>query len=590
MRLLLLSISFLLIAHLGFSQVVPVKRTADWSKSGLTDSLSYSQHSINLTSSKLDTSGKTDVQPEIQAAMDSIAISGGGTVNLPPGTFRMESYLNFPSDVRLKGSTSDSTFLQFHGNSSGINMHGNNTSKTFTLNAGYTKGSDSLILDSTNHLNPGDFVEILQNNGSWDTQEAPWAINVTGLISRIEKIENQKIFLSNNLSMDLDSSLNPRLKIINPIQNAALECLHIEKIDSIDDATAHNISLAYAWNCRIKGVESAKSAGAHIRVSQSAHNNFYGNYLHDSYQYDGGGTRGYGLMFTHHANYNKAENNIFEHLRHAIMTKAGANSNVIAYNYSKDVYRTENPQDASGDISLHGHYSFANLFESNIVQNIFIDHYWGPSGPYNTLFRNRAEDYGIVMTNGNPNTTNKQNFVGNEVSLNMYSQYILSGSNHFEYGNNIKGMTKPSNTSNLPDSSMYLSSPPEFWDHNIPWPAIGYPHSLDDNSIPAKKRYANGHPLTLCSCESIKDTTTSVRDKTIARSKIYPNPAKHSIYVEIPRAEGKIKIYSLQGSLIYSQAIDKTHEKIELNGFSNGTYILELRNRENVMRKKFIKL
>lgn len=591
MRIKCLFILLLLFSQLGFSQVIPEARITNWSQAGLKDSVSYEQNSVYFTVSQLDSTGATDVQQEIQAALDSIATLGGGTVMLPPGTFRIESSLAIPSNVRLKGSTSDSTFLSLYNNS-GITMHGSNTSTTIPLTAGFTKGSDSLLLDSTNHFNPGDFVEIRQDNGSWDTQPASWAENVTGMISRIEKIENQKVFLSNKLSMDMDSALSPRLTIINPIQNAALECLHIENKDSVQGGTAHNISLSYAWNCRITGVESAKSAGAHIRVSQSAQNNFYGNYLHDSYQYDGGGTRGYGLMFTHYASYNKAENNIFGHLRHAIMTKAGANSNVIAYNYSRDVYRSEQPQDASGDISLHGHYSFANLFESNIVQNIIIDHYWGPSGPYNTLFRNRTENYGIMMTNGNPNTSDKQNFVGNEVSMvsNSNSQYIITGTDHFKYGNNVKGMTMPAGTGNLSDSSMYLNSAPDFWDHNIPWPSIGYPNVLDENSIPAKNRYANGKALTLCSCEDIQDTTTFIKENNLEQSKIYPNPAKASIYVEIPETGGTMKIYSTHGKLLFSRTIKSKTEKLEINNFSSGIYILELQQHDHVIRKKFMKL
>lgn len=577
--------------HWGLSQIIPEPRMANWSKAGLTDSVSYAQNSVELTLSQPESTAVVDVQPKLQAAMDSIATLGGGTVKLPPGTFRLETSLAVPSNVRLQGSTADSTLLYFYGNS-GITMHGSKTSITVPLQSGFTKGSDSLSPDSIQHFNPGDFVEIRQDNGSWDTQPASWAENVTGLISQIEKIENQKLFLSNKLSMDMDSALNPRITIINPVQNAALECLHIEKKDTSQSTTAHNISLVYAWNCRITGIASAKSAGAHIRVSQSAHNNFYGNYLHDSFKYDGGGSRGYGLMFTHSASYNKAENNIFEHLRHAMMTKAGANSNVIAYNYSRDVYRSESPHDASGDISLHGHYSFANLFESNIVQNIIIDHYWGPSGPFNTLFRNRTKNYGIIMTNGNPNPTDKQNLVGNEVSMssNTNSQYMITGTDHFKHGNNVKGMTMPQGTGNLSDSSMYLDSVPAFWDNNIPWPAIGYPNALEANIIPAKNRYNTGQSLTLCSCQTIPDTTTYVKEDNLEKSELYPNPAKNAIYLKTPLTEGTVKIYSQYGKLVFSRDIKDNPEKIQIGDFRSGIYILELKDQHHVIRKKFMKL
>ena len=75
------------------------------------------------------------------------------------------------------------------------------------------------------------------------------------------------------------------------------------------------------------------------------------------------------------------------------MAKQGANGNVFAYNYSLDPYRSEDPHDAGSDMLLHGHYPFANLFEGNIGESIIVDDTWGPAGPYNTFFRNRADLY-----------------------------------------------------------------------------------------------------------------------------------------------------------------------------------------------------
>ena len=57
------------------------------------------------------------------------------------------------------------------------------------------------------------------------------------------------------------------------------------------------------------------------------------------------------------------------------------------------------PSDAAGDLVLHGNYPYANLFEGNILQNLVVDDSHGLNGPYNTFFRNRADNYGIVMSN-----------------------------------------------------------------------------------------------------------------------------------------------------------------------------------------------
>jgi hypothetical protein len=125
--------------------------------------------------------------------------------------------------------------------------------------------------------------------------------------------------------------------------------------------------------------------GAHVMIEYSKNIEVSGCYIHHSFGYDGSGTRGYGVCLRQHASDCLVENNFFRFLRHAMMVKEGANGNVFGYNYSIEPNRSEPIADFSGDISLHGHYAFANLFEGNIVQNIIIDQFWGQSGPHNTF-------------------------------------------------------------------------------------------------------------------------------------------------------------------------------------------------------------
>jgi len=169
-------------------------------------------------------------------------------------------------------------------------------------------------------------------------------------------------------------------------------------VDMPAEGGGYNIYFDYAVNSRVSGVESDSSSGSHVYISRSAQIKVEGSYFHNAFAYDGVSTHGYGVTLAHHSSGSLIVNNIFVYLRHAMMVKTGANGNVFAYNYSRDPFRSEAISDFSGDISLHGHYPFANLFEGNIIQNIIIDHYWGPSGPRNTFFRNRAELWGIIMT------------------------------------------------------------------------------------------------------------------------------------------------------------------------------------------------
>ena len=61
---------------------------------------------------------------DIQAAIDFINASGGGTIQLDVGTYTLTSDLTLPSDVSLIGVGRDSTVLDFGGNAAGILLKG----------------------------------------------------------------------------------------------------------------------------------------------------------------------------------------------------------------------------------------------------------------------------------------------------------------------------------------------------------------------------------------------------------------------------------------------------------------------------------
>jgi hypothetical protein len=228
-----------------------------------------------------------------------------------------------------------------------------------------------------------------------------------------------------------------------------------------------------------------------------------GCYFHDAFIYDGTSTAGYGVTMIQHNSDSKVENCIFKHLRHSMVAKQGANGNVFAYNYSLDPFRSEDPHDAGGDMLLHGHYPFANLFEGNIGQSIIIDNTWGPAGPYNTFSRNRADLYGIILFDQSVNS-DKQNIVGNEVTNtdSLKGNYYLQPNHHFTYDNNIKGLIQPANTNVLDDRSYYLTGKPYFWNVSSSWPSIGGANVLNSGTIPAKERYLSNQNKTICLKES----------------------------------------------------------------------------------------
>ncbi|MFZ7113735.1 MAG: T9SS type A sorting domain-containing protein, partial [Bacteroidota bacterium] len=496
----------------------------------------------------------------------------------------------------LRGATADSTNLLFDfsgavGN--GINISGNTGSAFTNVTSGAERFSYSVVVDDAASFSVGDYAEILQTNGTWDTQPVSWADNSVGQIVRIASISSNTLTFDETLRINYDYSLNPRIRKITPRIQVGLECLKIERLDDVAVGVCFNVNLSYAAQCWITGVEIGTSIGSHIEIDASTNITVSRCYIHDNFAYDGTSTHGYGITLFGHTGQCRIENNILRHLRHSFSLQCGANGNVVAYNYSTEPNRSEFPADFGADISMHGHFSYSNLFEGNIVQNIQIDQTWGPSGPLNTFFRNRAELYGILMTSGTVQS-DSINFVGNEVSNTgtFLGNYSLAGSGHFEFANNIRGTITPSGTIPLPDTSYYLDSIPEFWTSSI-FPTIGDPNPIGSGSIPAKDRFNSGAYLAPC----VENVNTAIAENISERLiEVYPNPftSELNIKTELNSTEKiSIGIFDLQGRLVFRKdnatVNNKNEIQISTKDLSEGMYYLRIESERNFYDQKIIK-
>ncbi len=568
------------------SQVIPPEMQINW-KNALQDfEIIYSGHEANVRDFGAIGNGSHD---DSQAVMDAIQSleEVGGVVFFPSGDYLITQSLSLSNNIFLKGISSDSSALLFELGSIGghcIQLVAAQSAEFIRLDEGYSKDSYWVFTDSAFLFEAGDYAELLQDNGDWDIAPISWAQNVVGQMLQIDRVSGDSLFFTHALRYSYSADLHPRIRWVNPIQNTGISCLKIKRMDQVLDQAGSNIYYNFAVNSLVEGVESDSSVGSHISIHHSSNIHIKGSYFHHGFTYDGTGTRGYGVSISHHSGQCLISNNIFKYLRHAMMVKTGANGNVFSYNYSREPIRSEPIPDASGDISLHGHYAYANLFEHNIIQNIIIDHYWGPSGPYNTLFRNRAELYGVLMTTNNEWETTEQNFVGNETTDTspFHGQYFLTGSGHFEYGNNILGVTTPPATSDLSDSSYYLDQAPDFWPEASQWPSIGYPNELNSGSIPAHGRYLLGEHMTICP-DSIP---THVLDFDYGPNDIHiwPNPASGSFKCRASvsaAATGSLSIYDSYGRLVQQQIIsfsvpDAIHQIKLRPETSTGLYLIVL--------------
>lgn len=573
-------LSFLL-PFIASAQVIPTARRADWSNAGnIPFSFSQILPAVNVSSFGAAGDGITDDAAAIAAAIGSFN-GTAGAVEFSAGTYLLRSPLDLPDSITLRGVSPGLVTLIFDLGGSPvhcIDISNNQSSSFIPVIAGFTKGSDSLVIANAQGIAPGDIVDLRQQNGAWDTQPASWAAYSVGQMAKVTGTNGNTIYLDQELRIDYNAALSPEVRRIIPVRNVSVECLAIERLDAA--TFGYNINFSHAYNCRIKGIESKKSAGAHIGVETSLHLSIAGSYFHHAFAYDGSGTRGYGVMLATHTSDCLIENNVFEHLRHSMMVKQGANGNVFAYNYSFDPFRAEIPTNAGGEISLHGHYAYANLFEGNIVQNIHIDQAWGPSGPYNTFFRNRAELYGIIMSS---NSADTQNFVGNEITHSL-GFYILNGNGHLEHGNNVQGTIQPASTAVLNEQSYYLTSPPPYWSLDQ-WSAIGTPNAPGSGYNPAYQNYFNGMP-TECS-----QSTVGFDEAQDHELKIFPNPAHSFINIEAPVGNIRITIRDMAGRTLLSRAFEMSNGTITVQlpaHFAAGIYLLEAQLGNKLYRSKLI--
>lgn len=592
-KLLSITASCLLFINMA-GQVIPEERRVDWESA--IQHISSCQPGVQLNVMDFGAVGNGIVNDQ-PAVMDAISSLGGqpGYVYFPPGSYLIEEPIILPDSCMLKGEGSDSSILVFNMGETAVNcisIAKAQTSGYVAITEGYNKDGNWIRVADISPFNLGDYIEIRQENGAWDVVPISWADYSVGQITRIVAITGNKLFLESNLRIDYTESLNPEVRPITPISNAGIQCIKIKRIDEPEEGAGANIYMSMAANCMVRGVESDSSVGSHVSVNSSINVLIDGCYFHHAFTYDGAGMRGYGVALSHHSSECLITNNVFRHLRHAMMVKTGSNGNVFSYNYSIEPFRTEPIPDASGDISLHGHYAYSNLFEGNIAQNIVIDHYWGPSGPYNTMFRNRAELYGIIMTTSDLLETNSQNFVGSEVTDTdfLHGMYVLTGEDHFEHGNNIKGAIIPAGTNDLPDSSYYLSEPPYFWDNNE-WPSVGIPNQLDSGTIPAKIRYEFGGTITVCP-DSVITAVRSVSNKKTHGIEVWPNPSKNFINVELQeRFTGRInaKLTNTFGKVAHVANVELVGSQmftIPIRDAKPGIYLLTIRMADKIMSKK----
>ena len=492
-------------------QVIPKETTfvPAWSRAGYPGEIPSPARLVDVRKFGAKGDGKIDDGPSVKKAIASL---GGqlGVVHFPTGVYLIQAPLQLASGVVLRGDGPDKSVLRFDFVSDCIRVRAAQKEKFQPVKDGFSIHSRQLRVENPADFRPGDYAEIRQaNDPAWNASS--WARDVVGQILRVESIEGNLLRLETPFRFDYQKARQPEIRRITPMTEVGVENLKVERLVAGTPKQRDNqltIGFQYAARCWVRGVEGSHAFGGHVGARFSTQIEVTGCYFHHAHDYDGGGS-GYGVRLEMKTGDCLIENNIFQSLRHSMLVQAGANGNVFGYNYSREPKRTEFPSEISSDITLHGNHPYANLFEGNICQHIWIDSSHGANGPFNTIFRNRAESYGLNMTDS---LAHRQNLVGNEVFKGTWGfavgdGYSPKGNNHFEHGNLTQsGGIEPPGTGSLPDVSYYLTgspsgplkSPPRFWSIPNSLPVIGPPNDLTKvKTNPARERFLAGKDFTV---------------------------------------------------------------------------------------------
>lgn len=525
--------------YVGYIPTISADRRVDWRNVGLHNEIPSTYNRIfNVRNyGALPNDGIDDrqsIQNTIEAARIYIAANPGSNavVYIPEGSYLLNSSIDLVngsttdySGIIIKGDGSDKTNLVFPSTFKGIAIQVRAYQSTAfqEVYAGYFR-NDQTLYTNTEVFNVGDFVEIVD--------DFPLEFGQVGQIEKVISKTGTQLIIEHKLAISYDYGSNhPQIRKLNPIKKVGIEDLLIRRHNT-EGLWQNTIDYLYAADCWILGVESYIAYKHHVGINASTAIEIRGCYFHHASGHGEGGI-GYGVLLENHTTNCLIEDNQFDALRHSMIVQSGANRNVFGYNYSWNrewETWTGFPYIGTGDISVHGNYAYANLFEGNKVELIWADDaHPVMNGPYNTFFRNDVSSNIIYL-----NQANYTNAVGNYVynvdtdggpiyppfgtgsgSSNVLDiaskQYYANGEiliyNHAQYF--ALGFLCQANSLCM-DFSYYYDGIPSFIEQYSPsvvsWPCLGTTCYVDGTgqnaywpraTIPALERKLAGGKITL---------------------------------------------------------------------------------------------
>ena len=589
---------------------IPYQNQTNWSVAGLLPGTPTIANNVFDVTKEVGVSWDDKVNSALTKAK---AASGNSIIYFPalPGgqayILRQPIVLevNDGNNIIFQGDDSGATILEFDmpANNNCFDVRGEGLTQDVNLTTDLMKREKTFSVDNANNFEAGDWIHLEQPNFNY-SQTTDWRASIGQITQIVGKVGNI-ITIKDEASKNYFSSSDPSpqnetiIAGIKPIQNIGIENLKIRRLGDSYSSTSdlgYNVYFKYAVNCWIKGVEMERTAKNHVGINRSSHIEVSGCYFNSSISYGSGGF-GYGVQIEMSTTNCLIENNIFRHLRHAIMVANGANCNVFSYNYSREQYWTgiggiRLPQ--GSDLVLHGGYAFSNLFEENIVERIEADRsytkppfwgYHGINGPFNAFVRNIAikgnpldiDDFHDITLNNAESTSVIGCMVGDintsgntSLTIDLYGREVLRNQT-YETGKNLShpssiiDLIKILSNFNiwLADVSYYYSSRPDFLSSNFKFPTLGPGEPFISNfpyisHIPASDRWFNSKVRYVTAKPTSQLTRTLNEDMTLNGVIYITNditiPANYSLTIEpgtiVHFADDDTINLTIQGSLL----------------------------------------
>jgi len=343
----------------------------------------------HLSSNKitLNANGQDQLDDTASFVAALSAVSSGGVVEIPPGTYYLSDTLRLMRDRQvLRGAGSDRTHLVFTNSLPfGIAITGQYPQTPVAVIDGENQGS-TLLVESSSGITSGRYA-LLTDSASLHSQ----VISIVG--QQLRQNGTQQLLLAHPLNSAFGASAS--LQVFDANEFSGVEAL---SLDVLSDNThvgdmIHMRSTAHAW---LRDVVSKRARQSHVFTRQTYHCEITGNTLLDATGH-GDGKQGYGIDLANSTTGCLVENNTLGYLRHSILFNSSANGNIVAFNHSFSPRHTNFANGGPGDISFHS-FTYANLVEGNVVERIHIGDASSVGGG-NLIHRNCATSAPLTIDN-----------------------------------------------------------------------------------------------------------------------------------------------------------------------------------------------